>query len=82
MTTPRSQDWVRVHTWEGEQAHFRDFPEVTARVKADLDDLLPDAGLRVVYVCGADHAAKCNMGRLRKHGVCVIGRPGTRDCLE
>lgn len=52
----RQSDWVEVSRWEGEQSGFVDFPSVTNHHHKYLSSLFP--GLKVMYLCGADHAIK------------------------
>jgi nicotinic acid mononucleotide adenylyltransferase len=64
---------LEVDPWEGSQPRFIDFPSVHARLSRLIAAEFPDSGLRVLYVCGADHFVKC---RLARWANCVaIARP-------
>jgi len=70
--------WVDFDEWEGRQAGFRDFPAVARHVVDQLNKDVPKLNLRVLYLCGSDHCAKCHLynGISRDVGVCVVARPG------
>ena len=68
---------VGVSTWESSVlGKWPDYPEVCE----NLADQLVSHGVRVFYVCGADHATKCGlymgMGARSNVGVVVINRAG------
>ena len=86
----RDSDWIQPSRWEISQASFVDFPEVTAWHRRYLKQLVSSEisaevaeRLRVLYVCGADHALRCgltNGSALRWcDGIVAIGRPGSDD---
>jgi len=72
----RHSDWVDVSRWEGEQSGFVDFPRVSMHHHKVLTELFPR--LKIMYLCGADHAIKCYLtnGLYGKIGVVAVGRPG------
>lgn len=72
-------DWLVLDKYECENTHFEDFPYVTKSLRAYLQQQFPKDSFRVMYLCGADHFAKCGgLGSMRtaQGGVCVLARPG------
>jgi hypothetical protein len=69
-TVLQHSDWLRASLWEIEQPGFVDFPDVTAWHRRYLKDLVAQRfspavadRVKVLYVCGADHAARCGLNR-------------------
>jgi hypothetical protein len=64
--------WLSTSSWECEQSGFVDFPEVSMdllrRIRTRFQPLTYGP-IRVYYVCGADHAAKCRLGRGIDHDI-------------
>lgn len=73
-----------VDSWESEQKHFIDFPDVTRSLQQRLDINFGINKFRVWFLCGLDHAQKCGLFRYgvkdsygEKHSFVCIYRPGT-----
>jgi nicotinic acid mononucleotide adenylyltransferase len=59
--------------WEGSQSYFADFSRVRDRLAKLIAKTFPEAGLLVLYLCGADHFERCG---LEEWDNCVaIARP-------
>ncbi|ORY53853.1 Nucleotidylyl transferase [Rhizoclosmatium globosum] len=84
--------WMDVDPWESIQSRFKDYPQVVVRLSyylnenTELQELLSHTSLhfpkiRVVYVCGRDHAMKCSL-RILFGGVAVVERDQNSKSLE
>jgi len=72
-------DWISADGWEVNQERMVDFPEVAKHLANHLATEFPEENIRVLYLCGADHASKCGLWRGRSdYGVAVMKRPGYR----
>lgn len=49
-----------LHTWEGDQEYFVDFPEVRNTIQDDIKKFI-GKNIVVVYLCGMDHFQKCRL---------------------
>ena len=85
-------EWMAPDDWEAKQDSFVDFPAVALSLKSRIVTAMEEAGLGeaveagrvwVAYVCGADHAAKCNVKymSMKGLGVVVTPRPSAMDRL-
>ena len=45
---------IRVHTWEGRQPVFVDFPDVHDEISKQIASEFPQANITVLYLCGMD----------------------------
>lgn len=70
MLAVHEHEWIRVSRWELDQGMVN-YPAVRNHIMADV---VRDARVRVLYVCGADHAKKC--GLFARSWAVVVGRPG------
>ena len=70
---------VAVASWEADfVGSWPDFPVVCSALQAQTG-----GEVRVLYVCGTDHATKCGLWKgTRKFGVIVVPRPGEAVCME
>lgn len=73
--------WLSTSSWETNQSHFIDFPDVSRSLLGRIQvrfSPLTYGPIRVYYVCGADLASKCGLGRGidRDINVAVMPRPG------
>jgi nicotinamide mononucleotide adenylyltransferase len=71
------KDWLMVDQWECDQETFVNFDGVVKNVDKVLKKTLPDVTINVLYVCGADHAIRCNMACLKNFGFICCARPGS-----
>ena len=67
----RDHPFIRVSSWEITRGNPVDFGGVLEHVRS----IVP-AWVDVLYVCGADHAVKCNL--YRKKSVVIVARVGSR----
>lgn len=56
--------------------HKEYFNRILPKTIPELLDFLP---IRVIYVCGSDHAIRCSLLSLKQEGVVVVSRPGIRE---
>jgi nicotinic acid mononucleotide adenylyltransferase len=67
---------VKVDDWEISQHSLMDFPDVRAHLINRIQESLGTTDIEVLYVCGADHADKCDL--FQNDWCVVLGRPGFR----
>ena len=64
---------VYVDSWEADQPFFIDFPSVRRRLEMVVQKQLPDEGIEVLFVCGADLYLRCRLVNMRN--VVAVARP-------
>ncbi|KAJ4459103.1 putative nicotinamide-nucleotide adenylyltransferase NMA2 [Paratrimastix pyriformis] len=76
--------WVSASAWETEQSGFVDFPECTERMQQWLKLQFPRRNLKVLFICGADHAVRCHIvpPHHRRFGVVCLTRDGKEDEIK
>lgn len=66
---------VKVDDWEISQTSLMDFPDVRRHLMEMVrQKVVKTRNIQVLYVCGADHAAKCNL--FDTDWCVIVGRPG------
>ncbi|KNC48657.1 uncharacterized protein AMSG_00435 [Thecamonas trahens ATCC 50062] len=81
--------WMAADDWEVSQPTFVDYPRVARTLHARIVDAATTSGatdlaasLRVAYVAGADHVAKCFMEGLGARGIGVVCLPRGMDTVR
>ena len=64
--------YLACSSWEAELPMFLDYGDVVTHHQEVLQRLYPS--VQLVYVCGQDHAEKCNFFCLPRCGMCVVLR--------
>jgi hypothetical protein len=81
---------ITVGHWESQQSTFEDFDVVAMSLLAEMREFYREirgvSSIKVMYVCGEDHAEKCFLSRGFAHpdiGVVIIPResPSRRACI-
>jgi len=77
--------WISVHRWEIKQSMFIDFPYVIKAISDYIRNKYKDtpySKIQVSYLCGADHAERCNLTGIKPYGVIIMARPGSERAIE
>ena len=73
----RDHPWLRVGLWEARQVgRWPDYPEVARSLQTVTDRL--GRSVRVFYVCGSDHARRCNLFSMKGIGIVAVSRDEDR----
>jgi len=81
----KNSSWLSVHRWEISQSMFVDFPYVIRAIAEYIKKkykATPFANIQVSYLCGADHAERCELGSLKIYGVIIMARPGSEKAKQ
>lgn len=68
-------EWISLSKWEMSQNGFVDYPSVARFHTQFISEKFPGKPIKVMYLCGADHALRCRLYNCRTFSVVAVGRP-------